>query len=117
MLALRFCLPPSVAFGIAADFFGGGGVLADFEADADFSETDISAAVGFDQMFGTDSRDLDAAGVWITRLGTVDDPAGNPVGEDPDFMGALAAAGDPRLALPDSPPEHEPPVDDPLCPP
>lgn len=115
MLALRFCLPPSVAFGIAAEFFANGGLLADFEADADFTGTGVTAAVGFDQMFGTDSRDLPTAGVWLDKLGTVDDPSGNPVGDDADFMGALSVAGDPRLAAAEVPPEPETHEDDPLC--
>jgi hypothetical protein len=115
MLALRLCLPPSVAFNIAADFFADGGVLADFEADADFSGTGISASVGFDQMFGTDSSDLPVSGVWLDKFSTIDDPTGNPIGDDPVFMAALTSAGNPRLAAPDVPPEREETQDDPLC--
>lgn len=125
MLALRFCIPPSIAFGITADFFADAKLLTAFEADlevaaqlqliADAGGPDLTPGEAFDQVFGTDSTGLADKGEWIDELAAGRDPDGVLIGTQPDFMEALVSATDPSTAADPAPPELEPVPPDPLC--
>jgi hypothetical protein len=127
MLALRFCIPPSIGFDLTVDF------LADLDVDVDFSASfhadagfdahaDALAALpvtdpppptpdeAFDQIFGTDSSELPTKGVWLSEMSLNDD-----FNDDPRLAHAAATSTDPDEALQPEPPDLEPVPDDPLC--
>ncbi len=112
MLALRFCFPPSVSFGLMADFFAEGKLLAQLELDA---ELDFE----FNLQFGTDTRLLqpgDRTPDWIEQLDGAVDDGGNPIfSNDPNFVNALVLGTDPATAIRPEPPSLESKPDDPLC--
>ncbi|HYN56451.1 MAG TPA: hypothetical protein VES03_04545 [Motilibacterales bacterium] len=126
MLALRFCIPPSIGFSITADF------LADLEIDVSLDAA-LHADVGafatfttrldaltpttpgptpeeaFDQIFSTDSTLLADKGVWLAEMSL------QSAFNDPALAHAAAVSTDPDDALQPEPPELEPVPDDPLC--
>ncbi len=124
LLALRFCIPPSLGLSITADFFAQGKVLADFEADVDVN-ADLSGLVppltpaqAIDQIFGTDSTTPGVdPGAWLTELLDAQDDAGNSVfAEDADLMHAVVTGTDPDTAVEPAPQALDSLPDDPLCP-
>jgi hypothetical protein len=128
MLALRFCIPPSIGFDIAVDvmadvqldFEAGGGVDIDVKAEivAGFGGDETAVNETFDQIFGTDSTLLPVAdkGVWIDGLLAAVDADGDPIfDEDPSMLNAAVTSADPDEALTPEPPALEPVPDDPLC--
>ncbi len=127
MLALRFCIPPSVGFDLSVEF------LADLEVDADFDASFHADAGGeftafsnalaslpvddpptpeeaFDQIFGTDSSVLNEKGVWIDQMAQSTDFT-----DDPLIAAAAAVSSDPDDAVMPTAPKTEPVPDDPLC--
>ena len=124
MLALRFCIPPSVAFGAMTEFFAQGGLLNTFETDAalklDYEAkfNGLTPIQAFDQQFGTESRKLtDPGDGWAANLEKAEDSAHAPIfASDPNFVNALLAGTDPSTALPPAPPAQETSPPDPLCP-
>lgn len=112
MLALKFCIPPSVAFGAMADFFAEGKLLVELQAD-------VELTAEFDLQFGTNSSVLqpgDAGEGWAFQLDSAVDDSGDPIfAEDPNFVNALIVSTDPAAAVPPTPPDLEPAPDDPLC--
>jgi hypothetical protein len=123
MLALRFCIPPSIAFDATANFFAEAGLLADFEADAGVefgARFGLTPTQALDQVFGTDSTALapaDQGDSWLAALDDAKDDAGTPIfAGDPNFVNALILSTDPDDALPPAPPPLETKPDDPLCP-
>jgi hypothetical protein len=122
MLALRFCIPPSIAFDATADFFAEAGLLADFEADMSVefdARFGITPTQALDQIFGTDSTALDPddqGKSWIVALDAAVDDDGAPIfAADPNFVNALIVSTDSDAALPPAPPPLETKPDDPLC--
>lgn len=124
MLALRFCIPPSIGFDVTVDFLADAALLSDVQTDATFRadfelEFGISVDVAIDQIFGTDSSGLASSerGRWLAALlAAKDDSGANLFTGDPDFVAAMAQSTDPRLATPPGPPDLESVPDDPLCP-
>ncbi|HJQ02650.1 MAG TPA: hypothetical protein VJ851_13705 [Jatrophihabitans sp.] len=112
MLALRLCIPPSIAFGLMADFFAEGKLLADLELDANLD-------FEFNLQFGTDTRLLqpgDQTPGWPEQLNAAVDNGGNPIfANDPNFVNALVVSTDPSTAVLPSPPPLESKPADPLC--
>lgn len=117
MLALRFCIPPSASFGLLADFFAAGGLLATIEStDPDLPH---SPAQRVEALIGILGRP-DALTVvkpdntkWIEEFDKDSDPSnpGRPLIAD------LVAAQDPKDAqLTSGPPDHLETPPDPLCP-
>ncbi len=124
MLALRFCIPPSIGFDIAVD------VLVDMQLDfeagasvdvaADFEAGFTSPAAMNDtinQIFGTDSTALPDKEVWLKAFLEAEDASGQPIFDngDPSMLNAAVTSTDPDDALLPEPPELEPTTDDPLC--
>jgi hypothetical protein len=132
LLALRFCIPPSIGLDVTAAF------LAD--ASVDFS-AGVTAAVrgsaslkanldaltpepnhptvdeAFDQIFGTDSSLLAKQGVWLDQLRDAKDVGGNTViDKNPELFHAAVVSTDPSQAAPTEPPPRESLPPDPLCP-
>lgn len=98
MLALRFCIPPSLSFGVVADFFAAGGVLADLGTAAT-----VEVTVAIDEMVGL-------PGGAVLLKDNVDFSA------QPDQLEDLVDAMDPRGAqLAPTPPPLETKPEDPLC--
>jgi hypothetical protein len=112
MLALRFCFPPSISFGLLADFFAEGKLLTQLELDADLD-------FEFNLQFGTDTRLLqpgDRTPGWAEQLDSAVDDGGNPIfSNDPNFVNALVVSTDPNTAVLPVPPPLESRPDDPLC--
>lgn len=112
MLALRFCIPPSVSFSLLADFFAQGKLLAQLEADA-------ALDAQFNVQFGTDVSALapgDRTPDWAEQLDSAVDDAGNPIfSNDPNFVNGLLVGTDPGAAVPPTPPPLETKPHDPLC--
>lgn len=112
LLALRFCIPPSIGFTALADFFAKGGLVADLDAEL---KVELDAALGTDTSFfepGSPNR-----GVWAAKLdGAVDPASGDPVfANDPNLANALVVSTDPSDAVEPSTPEVEEKPEDPLC--
>jgi hypothetical protein len=128
MLALRFCIPPSIGFDLTVDF------LADLDVDVDFDAAFHADAGGrftafsdvlanlpvddpptpeeaFDQIFGTDSSALASKGVWITEMSLNADFTADPL-----LAHAAAESTDPADAVASTPPDLESAPPDPLCP-
>ncbi len=124
MLALRFCIPPSIGFSITADFMAdasvdfsaGVDVAIDAELDVRLSATGLSGREAVDQIFGTDSTVLTDKGVWVDSLAAAVDAGGDPIfNEDPSMFHAAVVSTDPDAAVEPEPPALEPAPDDPLC--
>jgi hypothetical protein len=121
LLALRFCIPPSLGLSITADFFAQGKLLADFDADvqvqADLSVRGLTPEQAIDQIFGTDSTAPGAEpGAWLDELLDAKDDGGNAIfADDADLMHAVVTGTDPDTAEVPAPPPLEPVPDDPLC--
>ena len=83
MLALRFCIPPSIAFGLMADFFAQGKLLANFETDATLTAKmtalQTSAGAELNVQFGSATPEGDPAPGWVEQLQAAVDDAGNPI--------------------------------------
>lgn|GEM_PF-4184674 len=126
MLALRFCFPPSIAFGLMADFFAQGKLLADLELDATLTAKmtalQTTADAEFNLQFGTTSKDLQFTDPppgpgWVEQLEAAVDHNGTPVFKnDANFVNALLQGTDPATAVVPGPPRLERKPDDPLCP-
>jgi hypothetical protein len=98
MLALRFCIPPSLSFGVVADFFAAGGVLADLG-----TAPAAEATAAIDELVG-----LPGGAVLLKNSVAFS--------AQPDQLEDLVEAMDPREAqLPPTPPLLEPKPEDPLC--
>jgi hypothetical protein len=115
MLALRFCFPPSIAFGLMADFFAEGKLLATLDTDATLAakmaqfQPPTTADHEFNLQFGGTTG-------WVAGLGSAVDGGGNPVfTNDPNLVNALVVSTDPKAAILPSPPPLESKPDDPLC--
>jgi hypothetical protein len=127
MLALRFCIPPSVGFDLTLDFMADIDLDVDldvaFHADADFTAYATALAnlpvpdpptpdEAFDQIFGTDSAFLPMPikGVWLKEMALNAD-----FNDDYALAEAAVRSTDPDDAVPPEPPALEPVPDDPLC--
>lgn len=114
MLALRFCIPPSIGFSAMADFLATGKLLVDIDADVDL-KAELNIALGTDiGLLDLDPGDPE----WVQQLSDAEDPAtGTPVfANDSNLTHALVIATDPTDArVPEPLPREESP-DDPLCP-
>jgi hypothetical protein len=113
MLALRFCFPPSIAFGLMADFFAEGKLLATLDTDAVLAAkmTDLHTTADheFNQQFGGTTG-------WVAQLDAAVDGGGNPIfSNDPNFVNALVVSTDPNTAILPTPPPLESKPNDPLC--
>ena len=121
LLALRFCIPPSLGLSITADFFAQGKLLANFEADAQvnarLSAVGLTPKQAIDQIFGHDSTTPSAEeGVWLDQLLNAKDASNNPIfSGDADPMHAMVTGTDPDTAVPPEPQPLESVPDDPLC--
>ena len=121
LLALRFCIPPSLGLSITADFFAQGKLLVNFGADAqvqaDLAVRGLTPEQAIDQIFGTDSTAPGAEqGAWLTELLGAQDAAGNPIFDsDADLMHAVVAGTDPDTAEVPEPPPLDSVPPDPLC--
>lgn len=104
MLALRFCIPPSIGFAATADFITTGKVIADVGLDATFR-------VEFNLAPGDQTPD------WVESLSDAKMPGGvtvfngNPA--DSALTHPVLVGTDPRDTL--QPQAHEPSVGDTLC--
>jgi hypothetical protein len=116
LLALRFCIPPSIGFAAAADFMATGHVIADLDlaVNADV-RADLNLALGndFTQLpSGQETPD------WVESLIKAKH-GGLPVFTNDAAGSALTHAiivgTDPRDAVQPGPPPREPSPDDPLC--
>ncbi len=112
LLALRFCIPPSIGFSATADFIATGKLLA---------ELDVGMQADLDIAFGSDFSDLAGANAtvnWVKKLDEAKDPVSNQFvfKDDSTLTHALVIATDPSDVVPDTPAPHEPSPDDPLCP-
>jgi hypothetical protein len=130
MLALRFCIPPSIGFSITADFLADASVSVDLaldiRADAqlkiDLDNTDLvvdghpTPDEVIDQIFGTDSTILADQGVWLDAFAAAKDAGGNSIfNTDPAMLTAAVASTDPDDAVQPEAPELEEVPPDPLC--
>jgi hypothetical protein len=123
LLALRFCIPPSIGFGIAADFFAQSNAkLSGFETDQGVldalaqKDKDLSPGEAFDQMFGTDSTQLKEKGTWLKQMQDAKDAQGTPVfANDRKLVRAAVVSARPPKKVEPEPPELETKPDDPLC--
>lgn len=114
MLALRFCIPPSIGFSAMADFLATGKLLVDIDADLEL-KAELNIALG------TDISLLDLAPgdpEWVQQLSDAEDPTtGVKVFEnDSNLTHALVIATDPSDAVQPEPLPREVSPDDPLCP-
>jgi hypothetical protein len=100
LLALRFCIPPSLSFGVMAQFFAAGKVLADLALPAN-----ADAALALGELTGLAGPDA---------ANELQKPEG--FGGDPTQLPELVSAMDPADSIPEPPPPLlEPKPDDPLC--
>jgi hypothetical protein len=100
MLALRFCIPPSLSFSLLADFFAAGHVLADLKVGAGFP----TQQAAFDEVIGIPN----AATALLS---------GGDFAADPSLADDLVAGIDPSTAITSPVPRpHLPTPPDPLCP-
>jgi hypothetical protein len=116
LLALRFCIPPSIGLTIAADFFAQGKLLAAFRADATvqakLAVAGLTPDQAIDQIFGTDSTAPGAPqGVWAGKIAATPAVAG-----DAGLTHALVKGTDPADAVQEQSPAQEDKPADPLCP-
>ena len=112
MLALRFCIPPSVSFEVLADFFAEGHVVADFGVAAH-----LDAKIAFEAItglpVGEDENGDPVDGAGDLAMGSAFFAAD---ATDPSRLEDLVAAMDPTLATdPVIPLPTEPKPEDPLC--
>ena len=115
LLALRFCIPPSISFTAVADFFAAGGVLADLNL-----AVNAQLKLDFDAAFGTESELLaagDRSPSWAEQLDAAKDPvtATKIFSNDASLTEALVLANDPSDALEPEPLPTETKPEDPLC--
>lgn len=112
MLALRFCIPPSGSFDIAADFLATGEVLTSVGFTAEM-RAEFNLALGID--FGR-LGDSDQKPDWVDVLDAAKDRDKVPVfHSNSELTHAVMVGTDPRDAVQPAPPPREAPVDDPLC--
>ena len=131
LLALRFCIPPSIGLDVTAafladasvDFSAGvtatvhGSATLAAELDALTSGPGPTVDEAFDQIFGTDSTLLTDKANWLDKLHDATDASGNAVfDKDPAVLHAAVVGTDPRLAAPEQPSPRESLPPDPLCP-
>jgi hypothetical protein len=112
LLALRFCIPPSIGFQATADFLATGKLLADVGADAGMRAT-LNVSLGNDvAAFAPGDRTPD----WVDSLNSAKDPGGTLVlANDSNLTHAVLVGTDPRDAVPETPLPRETSPDDPLC--
>jgi hypothetical protein len=108
MLALRFCIPPSLSFGLVADFFAAGGLLTNLN----FGGPNPAEAAALDEIIGVH----DAATALLQQGPDATLPPEFLV--DPEGLTADLVSGiDPADAqLEPEPPPHLITPPDPLCP-
>jgi hypothetical protein len=114
MLALRFCIPPSIGFSAMADFLATGQLITDAGFDADL-QAELSLTLGTDpELLGAGERSPS----WTEQLTDAVDPAtGLPVfANDANLTHALVVSTDPTDAVAPAPLPREESPDDPLCP-
>ena len=114
MLALRFCIPPSIGFSAMADFLATGQLITDAGFDADL-QAELSLTLGTDsEVLGAGERSPS----WTEQLTDAVDPAtGLPVfANDANLTHALVVGTDPTDARTPAPLPREESPDDPLCP-
>ena len=132
LLALRFCIPPSIGLDVTATFLAdasvdfSAGVAATVRAPGCPLAAELDALTpgpgptvdeAFDQIFGTDSTLLPDKGEWLDKLRDAKDANGNPVfDKNPALLHAAVVSTDPRQAAPAQPPPRESLPPDPLCP-
>ncbi|WP_298942611.1 hypothetical protein [uncultured Microbacterium sp.] len=109
LLALRFCIPPRIAFT----------AMADFLATADLGTVNAAQRTEFNIAMGMDFRDLapgDRHPDWVDSLDAATKPDGTPAfaGEH-EMTHALVVGTDPTDAVAPTPAPHEESPDDPLC--
>ncbi|RZT17529.1 hypothetical protein EV649_5076 [Kribbella sp. VKM Ac-2569] len=115
MLALRFCIPPSIGFAATADFLATGKLITDL---------DTGMKVELDIAMGMDTSSLtgdDKTKGWTHQLTEATDPLSTPPNKpvfktDSNLTHALVIATDPTDAQPPAPLPREKSPDDPLCP-
>jgi len=132
LLALRFCIPPSIGLDVTAAFLAdasidfSGGVSATVHASATL-KANLDALTpepnhptvdeAFDQIFGTDSSLLATPAKWLDQLHDANDASGKPVfDKDPGLLHAAVVSTDPAQAAPAKLPPRESLPPDPLCP-
>ncbi len=105
MLALRFCIPPSLSFTVVAKYFADAKLLIDLPAAAN-----AKASSAFDEVMGVNNAALEMLKRSALLLPTEFE-------EDKAMAGNLVAAMDARNVSPTSDmPKHEIAPSDPLCP-
>ncbi len=111
MLALRFCIPPSIGFSAMADFLATGKVLADLNVGMR-AEMNIALGTDFSNLDGEKTPD------WVDELDVAKVPVtGTPIFKaDSNLTHALAVSTDPKDAVQPTPLPREDSPDDPLCP-
>lgn len=115
MLALRFCIPPSIGFAATADFIATGKVIADVGLDATF-RAEFNIALGNDfSQFAAGDQTPD----WVESLSDAKTPAGTPIfnGDPADsaLTHAVLVGTDPLDTVQAGPPPRELSPEDPLC--
>jgi hypothetical protein len=112
MLALRFCIPPSIGFSATADFIATGKLLADVGLDATFrAEFNIAMGNDFTKFAGGDQTPD-----WVESLDTARDPGGAFVFKnDSTLTHAVLVGTDPLDTVQPGPPPRETSPADPLC--
>jgi hypothetical protein len=112
LLALRFCIPPSIGFQATADFIATGKLLVDVGADASM-RAEFNLSLGNDFTgFAPGDRTPD----WVDSLNAAKDPGGTLVlANDSNLTHAVLVSTDPRDAVPETPLPREPSPADPLC--
>lgn len=111
MLALRFCIPPSIGFSAMADFLATGKVLADLDAGM---RAELNLTLGGDVSgLGPAERTPD----WVEELedAVVPGTGQHVFKDDSNLTHALAVSTDPLDAVQPRPPAREESPDDPLC--
>jgi hypothetical protein len=114
MLALRFCIPPSIGFSAMADFLATGKLITDAGFDADL-QAELSIAMGTD---GALLAPGDRTPSWTDQLTDATDPVtGQPVfANDANLTHALVIGTDPTDVVEPAPLPREESPEDPLCP-
>jgi hypothetical protein len=108
LLALRFCIPPSLSFSALGQFFVGGGVTAGLDAALGAGATvKANAVLGFPDPTAAGEKD----GIDLFSRSKANGGLGST-----QELGQLYAAIDPLTAVQvPAPPDLEPVPDDPLC--
>lgn len=114
MLALRFCIPPSIGFSAMADFLATGKLITDAGFDANMKvELDIAMGMDVSTLAGDDRSKG-----WSKQLTDATDPLTSVAvfANDSNLTHALVVGTDPTDAQVPAPLPREVSPDDPLCP-